>query len=70
MCNKSQISQYCDDHDKIGLLKSSVVQLQEKLLEKQTDHISEIHNAVQSTVTSTVEKEIKCYSDTVKKNQS
>ena len=50
--------------------QSSVVQLQEKLLEKQTDHISEIHTAVQSTVTSTVEKEIKCYSDAVKKNQS
>ena len=47
--------------------QSSVVQLQEKLLEKQTDHISDIHSAVQSTVMSTVEKEIKCYSDAVKR---
>ena len=46
--------------------QNSVIQLQQQLLVKQTEQISQIHAVVASTVTSTVEKGIQSYSDAVK----
>ena len=47
--------------------QDSVIHLQHQLLEKKTELISENSDAVQSTVSSTVEKGFKSYSDVMKK---
>ena len=47
--------------------QETVINLQNKLLEKKEQQISEISTAVQSTVTSTVKNEVKSFSEVVKK---
>ena len=50
--------------------KTKVVKVQEKLLECQNDQLGQLKSAVESTVHSTVQEEIRSYSDVVSKSRT
>ena len=48
--------------------KNTVIELQNKLLESKDKQLQSLQSKVETTVQNTVQSEIKCYSDAVKKN--
>ena len=53
-------------NQKLVETQDNVIKLQNQLLEKKEEQISEISAAVKSTVTSTVKSEVKSFSDVIK----